>query len=95
MNFITGFLYFAPFFITALVVYALWRNRREATESPLVDRTNFGPRIAAIVEVVLHPGHAATWERKNKDGEYVKVFPNLGKDSSEVHGIRPDDGRTT
>ena len=91
MNFILGLLYFTPLFLSAVVVYALWRNQRAAADSPLVDRTNFGTRIAAIVEVILHPDHAAQWQ--HPDGR--KVFPNLGKDSSEVHGIRPDDGRAT
>lgn len=74
-----------------IIVYGLWRNQREAKDSDLVDKTNFGPRVAAIVEVVLHPDHAATWQ--HSDGR--KVFPKLGMDSSEAHGIRPDDGVST
>jgi hypothetical protein len=95
VSFLYGFLYFAPVFITGLVVYALWRNQRVAGKSPLVDRTNFMPRVAAIVEVVLHPDRAATWFRQNDKGEYVLVFPQLGKDSSEIYGHRPDDRRAS
>ena len=63
MSFIAGFLYFLPFFVTALVAYALWRNQRAAKDSELVDDSNFGPRVGAIIEVVLHPDHAANWWR--------------------------------
>ncbi len=74
-----------------ILIYAGWRNQRVAAKSPIVETTNFGPRGAAIIEVTLHPDHAATWQ--HPDGR--KVFPNIGKDSSEIHGIRPDDGRIT
>ena len=89
MKFIHGLLYFTPLFTFGLVVYALWRNQRSAAESDKVDTTNIGPRVGAIIEVILHPDHAAEWEQP--DGRLV--FPNLGKDSSEIHGIRPDDGK--
>jgi len=74
-----------------ILIYGLWRNQRVAKKSPLVDNTNFGPRVAAIVEVILHPDHAAYW--KNPNG--TRVFPALGQDSSEQFGIREDDGKTT
>lgn len=74
-----------------IIGYAMWRNQRSAAKSPIVETTNFGPRIAAIVEVILHPDHAVHWQNPTGD----PVFPNLGKDSSEVHGIRPDDGKVT
>ena len=74
-----------------LLIYAGWRNQREAASSPLVETTNFGPRFGAIVEVTLHPDHAAKWH--HPDGSLV--FPNLGKDSSEIHGIREDDGKVS
>ena len=74
-----------------ILIYAGWRNQRTAAESPLVETTNFMPRLRAIIEVVLHPDHAAAWQHPT--GELV--FPNLGKDSSEIAGIRPDDGKVT
>jgi hypothetical protein len=74
-----------------IIFYAMWRNQRVASRSSIVDTTNFGPRIGAIVEVILHPDHAAIWRKE--DG--ALVFPNMGKDSSEIYGIRPDDGRIT
>lgn len=89
MKFIHGLLYFTPLFTFGLVVYALWRNQRAAKDSELVDDSNFGPRVGAIIEVVLHPDRAATWEQP--DGKLV--FPKLGKDSSEINEIRPDDGK--
>jgi len=76
-----------------ILIYAGWRNQRAAKKSPIVDDTNFGVRIAAIIEVVLHPDRAATWEHERSNG--VKVFPQLGMDSSERYGIRPDDGKVT
>ena len=107
-----GFLTMA--FAWALIIYALWRNQRSAARSPIVETTNFGPRIGAIIEVILHPDHAATWWRPapgwypNEDsieGEdfieiedevyLIKAFPTIGQDSSEIYGIRPDDGRVT
>ena len=75
----------------AFIVYALIRNQKEAKESPLVDTTNPIPRIAAIWEVIAHPGRAATWQ--HPDGR--KVFPMLGKDLSEMTDIRDDDKRVT
>ena len=94
-----------------LMVYALYRNQRAAAKSLLVETTNFGPRIAAIVEVVLHPERAVTWEREvsaddplvvrktwDEGGNavfFARVFPMLDKDSSEIYGIRDDDGRVT
>lgn len=101
-----------------IIVYALWRNQRSATDSLLVETTNFGPRVASIVEVTLHPDHAAEWWRFAPDGwmphedmeelihfielddqglerYLIRVFPTIGMDSSEVHGIRSDDGRVT
>jgi len=77
-----------------ILIYAGWRNQRDAKRSDLVDDTNFGARVASIVEVILHPDHAAQWY-KPVNGELVKVFPKLGMDSSEAHGIRPDDGKVT
>ncbi len=74
-----------------IIVYAIFRNQRAAAASPIVDTTNIGARIAAIVEVILHPNHAATW--RHTDGR--RVFPALGQDSSEAYGIREDDGKTT
>ena len=44
-----------------ILFYIGWRNQRAAKDSLLVDDTNFGPRMAAIVETALHPDHAATW----------------------------------
>jgi hypothetical protein len=75
----------------AIIIYALWRNQRVAKKSPKVDDTNFIPRVAAVVEVTLHPDRAATWQ--HADGRMV--FPALGKDLSEQTGVREDDGRTT
>jgi hypothetical protein len=74
-----------------ILIYGLWRNQRSAKKSPLVDGSNFGPRVGAIVEVVLHPDHAAKWLHPNGR----TVFPALGQDSSEVYGIRDDDGKAT
>ncbi len=77
-----------------ILIYAGWRNQRSAARSPLVETTNFLPRLRAIIEVVLHPDHAALWYRIVK-GKAILVFPNLGKDSSEIAGIRKDDGKVT
>jgi hypothetical protein len=74
-----------------ILIYIGWRNQRVAAKSPLVDKSHIGARIAAIVEVGLHPDHAATWQ--HPDG--TLVFPNLSKDSSEAYGIREDDGKVT
>lgn len=74
-----------------VLIYAGWRNQRTAAKSPLVETTNFLPRLRAIIEVVLHPDHAVAWQ--HPDGR--PVFPNLGKDSSEIAGIREDDGEVT
>ena len=108
----------------AIIIYGLWRNQRAAKGSDLVDDTNFGPRIGAIVEVTLHPDRAFMWwqvapadwrpgpdmvkgvnyiivmpaptVRDYLASNYlVKVFPKMDKDSSEINGIRPDDGRVT
>ncbi len=79
----------------AIIIYGLWRNQRAAKGSKKVDKTNFGPRVSAIVEVVLHPDHAATWLIKDGRDNYKPVFPALGQDSSEQYGIREDDGRVT
>jgi hypothetical protein len=93
-----------------ILIYIGWRNQRAAVDSPLVDDSNFGPRLASIVEVSLHPDHAAKWLVQCSEEEaeltlihsvgdlevvvYLKpVFPNMGKDSSEIHGIRKDDGK--
>ena len=92
-----------------ILIYAGHRNQRAAKDSPLVDKTNFGPRVGAVVETTLHPDRAATWWREANDDEIsqiltrpegvymhlVKVFPALGQDSSEQYGIRPDDGEAT
>ncbi len=83
-----------------ILIYAGWRNQRAAARSSLVETTNFLPRLRAIIEVVLHPDHATSWYRRTKSGvnmigEYTLVFPNLGKDSSEIAGIREDDGKVT
>lgn len=86
----------ALLFPAALLIYVGWRNQRAAKDSPLVDDTNFGARLAAIVEVVLHPDRAATWHKQiGTSGLWVPVFPELGQDSSEAAGIREDDGRVT
>lgn len=86
-----------------LIGYALWRNQRAAVASPYVDDTNFAARLAAIIEVILHPEHAVDWYRllppstdpTEPHTQWAPVFPNLGKDSSEIHGHREDDGRVT
>ena len=88
---VTGFI--AASFGWVILFYAGWRNQRAAKKSPIVDDTNFGVRLAAIVEVVLHPDRAATWEHSRSNG--IKVFPQLGMDSSEIYGIRPDDDKTS
>jgi len=77
-----------------ILIYAGWRNQRTAAKSLLVETTNFMPRLRAIIEVVLHPDHAVQWH-KPENGGWVKVFPNLDKDSSEIAGIREDDGKVT
>lgn len=100
-----------------ILIYAGIRNQNAAKDSPLVDWSNFLPRMRAIIEVILHPDHAAEWERRAtkaevdviNSGKYnyewqkvtygqdtivlIKVFPTLGMDSSEIGGIRMDDGK--
>ena len=101
-----------------LLIFAIMRNQRVAAKSPLVETSNFGPRLGAIIETSLHPDHAVNWWRPAtktesqlirdekyigewaeavvRESEYiVLVFPTLGKDSSEIHGIRLDDGNVT
>lgn len=78
-----------------IIIYALVRNQREARQSPLVDDTNFIPRLAAIWEVVAHPERAATWLRVTPDGEITEVFPAIGQDLSEQTGIQEDDGKVS
>ena len=77
-----------------ILFYVGWRNQRAAKASPLVETTHFLPRIRAIIEVALHPERAVMWH-KPENGKWVRVFPNLDKDSSEVAGTRPDDGKVT
>jgi len=94
----------------AIIVYVMWRNQRAAKGSPLVDDTNFGPRVGSIVEVALHPDHAATWLVECPEAEaaasywepeeektvwFKLVFPAIGQDSSEQYGIRGDDGESS
>jgi len=97
-------------FLGLVLIYGMYRNQRAAAGSDEVDTSNFGPRIAAIVEVVLHPDRAVGWYREVEpidDEEDIKtwkdngnamfwkrVFPALGQDSSEQYGIREDDGKT-
>jgi hypothetical protein len=95
----------------AIIIYALWRNQRVAKKSPKVDDTNFIPRVAAVVEVTLHPDRAATWVKITESAidpafrlhdlsldepvYFQKVFPALGQDLSEQTGVREDDNITT
>ena len=57
-----------------ILIYAGHRNQRAAKDSPLVDKTNFGPRLGAVVETTLHPDRAATWWREANDDEISQIL---------------------